>query len=155
MAARAAKRREDPTAAERGDEDAVDPVEATDVDTVEDDELAEAGLSELDVDEDGFDDEDSDEDSDEDEGSTDVPHGEGADLADGDEEVTVATVPPDAAFDDEEDARVVAAVVGDDDDDDDGIEGLRDGEFVCRSCYMAKRESQLADADRMFCRDCA
>ena len=99
----------------------------------------------------GEDDATADEDDD-----TVVPLEEGAELGDDDEDVTVPTVPPDAAFDDEDDARVVAAVTGEDDDDeDDGIEGLRDGEFVCRSCYMAKRESQLADADRMFCRDCA
>ena len=28
-------------------------------------------------------------------------------------------------------------------------------EFVCRNCYLVKARSQLADADRMFCRDCA
>ena len=32
---------------------------------------------------------------------------------------------------------------------------LRDGEFVCRSCFMAKRESALADPEAMLCRDCA
>ncbi len=76
-----------------------------------------------------------------------------------DDEVAVAVpavVTGEAAFDDEDDVRVVAAVTGDDEeDDDDGIDGLRDGEFVCRSCYMAKLESQLADAEQMYCRDCA
>jgi hypothetical protein len=28
------------------------------------------------------------------------------------------------------------------------------GEFVCRSCFLVKSESQLADAARGFCRDC-
>jgi hypothetical protein len=36
-------------------------------------------------------------------------------------------------------------------DEDDTI---REGEFVCRSCHMAKRPSALADADEMLCRDC-
>ncbi|HET9442841.1 MAG TPA: DUF4193 family protein [Acidimicrobiales bacterium] len=27
-------------------------------------------------------------------------------------------------------------------------------EFVCQSCFLVKHPSQLADADRMFCRDC-
>jgi hypothetical protein len=149
----AAKRRDTSTTVERGDEDALDPVEARDVDTVEGDELEEAGLSELDVDEDGFDDEDDEDEVDEVDGDAedDAVLAEGGD---GEDEVT-PVVPAEAAFDDEDEALVVAAVVGDDDDDDDGIEGLRDGEFVCRSCYMAKRESQLADADAMLCRDCA
>ncbi len=27
-------------------------------------------------------------------------------------------------------------------------------EFVCKRCYLVKARSQLADADRMLCRDC-
>ena len=65
-----------------------------------------------------------------------------------------AVVPPDASFDDGDDEGIVAAVTGEDDDDQE-IEGLRDGEFVCRSCYMAKRDTQLADSERLLCRDCA
>lgn len=58
-----------------------------------------------------------------------------------------------AAFDEEDDE--VARVVADDDDEvDDDIDGLRAGEFVCRSCFMAKRESALADPKRLLCRDC-
>ncbi len=30
----------------------------------------------------------------------------------------------------------------------------RPGEFVCQSCFLVKHPSQLADADRMYCRDC-
>ena len=41
--------------------------------------------------------------------------------------------------------------LGDDDDEEDGIQA---GEFVCRSCHMAKRASALADQDAMLCRDC-
>lgn len=53
------------------------------------------------------------------------------------------------AFEEIEDETLVRAVA-----DDDEVEGLREGEFICRSCYMAKRESALADPDRMLCRDC-
>lgn len=28
-------------------------------------------------------------------------------------------------------------------------------EFVCKSCYLVKARSQLADPERMYCRDCA
>ena len=28
-------------------------------------------------------------------------------------------------------------------------------EFVCKSCYLVKHRSQLADKRKMFCRDCA
>lgn len=73
------------------------------------------------------------------------------DAGEEDEEHTgVAVVPPDAEFDDD---APVAPV--EDDEDDDEIEGLRDGEFICRGCFMAKRETQLADPDRLLCRDCA
>ena len=27
-------------------------------------------------------------------------------------------------------------------------------EFVCNRCHLVKRKSQLADAERMLCRDC-
>ena len=28
-------------------------------------------------------------------------------------------------------------------------------EFTCRSCFLVKRQAQLADADELFCTDCA
>jgi len=28
-------------------------------------------------------------------------------------------------------------------------------EFVCKNCYLVKHRSQLADRERMLCRDCA
>jgi hypothetical protein len=58
---------------------------------------------------------------------------------------------PSILSDEDELAAVVAAAEDDDDEDDDT---LREGEFVCRSCFMAKRESALADPDAMLCRDC-
>ena len=30
-----------------------------------------------------------------------------------------------------------------------------DKEFVCKNCHLVKHRSQLADRNRMFCRDCA
>lgn len=39
-------------------------------------------------------------------------------------------------------------------DDEDADDTIREGEFVCSSCHMAKRSSALADADAMLCRDC-
>jgi hypothetical protein len=61
--------------------------------------------------------------------------------------------------------RLVVVDEQDDDEDevadtDDRTEGStkvvpkRPGEFVCQSCFLVKHPSQLADADRMFCRDC-
>lgn len=31
---------------------------------------------------------------------------------------------------------------------------LKNNEFICRSCHLVKRQSQLADAKRRLCRDC-
>lgn len=75
-----------------------------------------------------------------------------ADTEDEPHQDEVAVVPPDAEFDDDGE-DLVTAVAGDDEDAQE-IEGVRDGEFVCRSCFMAKRETQLADPQRLLCRDC-
>lgn len=32
---------------------------------------------------------------------------------------------------------------------------VREGEFVCQSCFLVKRASQLANRRKMICRDCA
>ncbi len=48
----------------------------------------------------------------------------------------------------------IAVVVAEAEEDDEDEDALREGEFVCRSCFMAKRESALADPDAMLCRDC-
>ncbi|MEX0868957.1 MAG: hypothetical protein WD011_04720 [Nitriliruptoraceae bacterium] len=60
-----------------------------------------------------------------------------------------------ASTTDEFDDDDIVKVVADDDDAENELDGLRDGEFVCRSCHLAKRETQLADAKRLLCRDCA
>ena len=32
---------------------------------------------------------------------------------------------------------------------------VQQNEFTCRSCFLVKHRSQLADAKRMICKDCA
>jgi hypothetical protein len=138
--------------------------DAADLDDGLDEEL------EVDLDADDLDlDEDEDEDEDEDldvevEDLEDDDELED-DATDGDEELDpTATdgtdddgVTPAVALDpafEEDDEDLATVVVGDDDEDED-VDGLRDGEFVCRSCFLAKRDTQLADPERMLCRDCA
>ncbi|MDA8341704.1 MAG: DUF4193 family protein [Actinomycetota bacterium] len=54
--------------------------------------------------------------------------------------------------DDEEDEEAAEP-----DDRGDGVERVlpkQPDEFVCRSCFLVKHPSQLADPERMLCRDC-
>lgn len=86
--------------------------------------------------------------------------------AEDDDEDEKPAVPLDASEDgddelDTEPAVDLAAIEGLDVDDPaeldeelDADDTIRDGEFVCASCHMAKRASALADADEMLCRDC-
>lgn len=123
----------------RDDEDALDPVEEADEPVDGEDELD--GFTAVDEDEPELDDA-ADVDFDDD--------GDGDADAEGElDEDDDETVLPSLLEDDE--IAVVVAEVEDDDDED----ALRDGEFVCRSCFMAKRESALADPEAMLCRDCA
>ncbi|MEX0592700.1 MAG: hypothetical protein WD358_06365 [Nitriliruptoraceae bacterium] len=64
------------------------------------------------------------------------------------DEFTVVVAAATDTFD--EDDLAPASLIADGDDD-----GLRAGEFVCRSCHLARRDTQLADSKRMLCRDCA
>ncbi|HEX4979262.1 MAG TPA: DUF4193 family protein, partial [Acidimicrobiales bacterium] len=34
------------------------------------------------------------------------------------------------------------------------VQPRQPGEFVCQSCFLVKHPSQLADEQRMYCRDC-
>ncbi len=116
---------------------------------VADDDLDEPDLSDDDDLDDDLDDDDLDDDGLPDETL------EAEDLDDLEEDELAAAVASAAGtFDDDE---IVAVVVTEDDEDDDtdGLDGIRDGEFVCRSCHLARRETQLADAKRLLCRDCA
>lgn len=56
--------------------------------------------------------------------------------------------------DEDEDDEDEEAVPGDDRAALSGITPKRPGEFTCRSCFLVKHPSQLADARRMLCRDC-
>lgn len=140
----------------RDDEDALDPVEAADVEADDPDE--QDGFSdEDDEDEDAFDDDLDEEELEEqldDELEAEPTDPDDPDELDAAALVDAAELPVpsvDVAFDEDDDLVAVAAV----DDEDDEIDGVRAGEFVCRSCFMAKRETQLADAARQLCRDCA
>ncbi len=74
---------------------------------------------------------------------------------DPDEVVTVADIDADAGdVEDADDVSDEPDVILDEDDEDDGDEGLREGEFICASCYLAKGPTQLADAKRSLCVDC-
>jgi len=139
----------------------------------EPDDIDEADLEDLDdedlIDEEALDADDADD------------LGEELEEADG-VEVPVATVPDedeDEDDDDEPEPDEIEAtldeilkerlVVVDDEDEDeeeepadtddrgDGVGKVlpkQPGEFVCQSCFLVKHPSQLADAERMWCRDC-
>lgn len=128
----------------RDDEDELDPVEQAGEPTDEEEDELE-GFAEVEGDDEVLDFDESDE-EDEDLALDEEAEPALDDDEDSDEIVTAIVL------DDEDD---IAAVVADDDDEDEEPDTLREGEFVCRSCFMAKRESALADPVRMVCRDCA
>lgn len=102
-----------------------------------------------------------DEDADEEElpeGFTVVDAGEG-DAVDDDDEALGRTAAPAAVDDDDRAAAVIEAATrgvppGEDDDDEDDLAVQRAGEFVCRRCYLVKRDTQLARPRLQICRDC-
>lgn len=106
-----------------------------------DDELAGLGLEELDEDDA---DESLDElaETDDPEDGDDDPAG-----ADADGESTALVEGADDLLDELEEAAPTGRDLLVDDE-------VRAGEFVCRSCFMAKRESALADEENLLCRDC-
>jgi hypothetical protein len=67
-----------------------------------------------------------------------------------DGEDDVADAAPDPEIDVAQD--VLVRVV--DEDEDGAVDGLREDEFICTSCFLAKGPTQLADADRLVCLDC-
>ena len=141
-----------------------DPVEAVEAEPDEqssealdedlDDAFVEDDLDDLDADAIEDDDLDDLEDDDVEEGDASLEVELEAEAEDDlDDTAGAVEVPIEASFDDE-DAGIVAVVAAAEDDGS-AIEGVREGEFVCRSCHMAKRETQLADEDALLCRDCA
>ena len=73
---------------------------------------------------------------------------DGDDELEGEPPVDLAAIEGIEGIDVDDPLEVAAEVEGDVDDT------IRDGEFVCSSCHMAKRASALADADELLCRDC-
>lgn len=53
-----------------------------------------------------------------------------------------------------EEEDVLVRVVGEEDEELEDVDGLREGEFICTSCYLVKGPTQLADAHRLICVDC-
>ena len=156
-------------------EEEEEPSEPDDIDDLdEDDEFS----SDMDID---VDDVDVDEDDDVliDEGSDDVVSGDaesaGGDEDGEDEEDEVVDLEEELHPDDVEEPldvllleRTSSGLLDEDeyDEDEDDSEGddraepgsrippKRPGEFVCRSCFLVKHPSQLADPERMLCSDC-
>ena len=134
--------------ARRDDEDALDPVEEADLPTDEEQDDLD-GFTDVDDEEEDLDD--------------DLEQDDEAGLAFDDDEDAVDTELGDAEVDDEEGDELpslleddeIAVVVAEADEDEDEEDALKDGEFICQSCFMAKRESALADPEAMLCRDCA
>lgn len=56
--------------------------------------------------------------------------------------------------DDEEDEDFEDAFPAEDRSTAVGLAPKKPGEFTCRSCFLVKHPSQLADAKRVLCRDC-
>ena len=107
-----------------------------------------------DADEDDTDQDDADEDdTDQDDPAPDDPAlGVGED--DDEDSAIAAVATAAAAFDDDVEEEEDLSVVVSEELVEDELEGVRDGEFVCRGCYMAKRETQLSDPEQMLCIDC-
>lgn len=73
---------------------------------------------------------------------------DGDDELEGEPPVDLGAIEGIEGIDVDDPLEVAAEVEGDADDT------IRDGEFVCSSCHMAKRSSALADPDELLCRDC-
>lgn len=58
---------------------------------------------------------------------------------------------------DEEEESVLDLVTGEDRAENLSVKALpqQQNEFICKSCFLVKHKSQLADRKRMYCRDCA
>ena len=155
---------------EAEEEEEEEPSEPDDIDDLEEDD--EFG-SDLDVDDVDVDDDDDvliDEDS-----VAAAPAAAGGDEEGEDEEDEVVDLEEELHPDDVEEPldvllleRTSSGLLDEDeyDEDEDDSEGddraepgsrippKRPGEFVCRSCFLVKHPSQLADPERMLCSDC-
>lgn len=126
----------------------VDEVDVQDVDGFADDAIDEP-VDEP-VDEGLDDDEDIDEEADEesDESLEDLYESEVV----GDRQATEGPI-------EDEDELIVKAMEATDDEPSETlsvkVSGKTEGEFLCQSCFLIKRPTQLADAKNMLCVDCA
>lgn len=64
------------------------------------------------------------------------------------------TVVEDIQEEDSEEEDVLVRVVGEEDEELEDVDALREGEFICTSCYLVKGPTQLADSARLVCVDC-
>lgn len=84
-------------------------------------------------------------------------------MADDEEEVGVETsfeeLAKAAEKTEDEEEEETALDLGRDDDKAEAlverIVPIQENEFTCRSCFLVKHRSQIADKKRMYCRDCA
>jgi Domain of unknown function (DUF4193) len=149
---------EDQLAAELDDAD-LDPED------LDEDDLDDSLDADFDEDEDDADEDDSDSDSDADEDEEEEDEADASDEEDEDGP---------SSLDQLLEKRSALRSGTDDSDDDDEILALADDtlapakggvkapviplrdreEFVCRSCFLVKRRSQLADPEKQLCRDC-
>ncbi len=138
-----------------------DDIDEADLEDLEDEDLLDDDLDDsIDLDDDALDDEEGaegvevpvatvpDEDEDEEDDEEPEPDEIEATL---DEILKERLVVVDDEDEDEEEEAV------DTDDRGDGVGKVlpkQPGEFVCQSCFLVKHPGQLADAKRMWCRDC-
>jgi hypothetical protein len=175
-----AKRGHEEPAKDKEELDVVDLDEDLDEELEEDEldaDLDEEDLDEEDLDEEDLDDVDLDEELEEDELDADLDEEDDVDVEDADSDASgddeAASEDADEDDEDEEDEEVESAlddilrerfVVSDLDDEPAEGDGESDAltrvrprqpdEFVCQSCFLVKSMTQLADSEKMFCRDC-
>ncbi len=87
---------------------------------------------------------------DEDDGVEPDDETDGDDVEDVDEGSTVIAIVAEDPDEFEEEVAPVSRV----DEDADDVLGRQSGEFICTSCFLVKKESQMAVRSRKVCRDC-
>lgn len=129
-------------------DDVVEDEPLDDVDELEDpdeDDFDEDGFAEAPEDEAVFDADVTD--------VPDVAEVEDVDAVPVETDINLAVV-EDIPEEDSEEEDVLVRVVGEEDEELEDVDGLREDEFICTSCYLVKGPTQLADATRLVCVDC-
>jgi hypothetical protein len=127
------------------DEEIVDDLEDEDADAYDDKEVEDEDFEE--EDEEALDEEDEDEDEEEDEDEA-LDELEEEELEMLTEDEAAESLPVDELEELRQMRREAMALETE-------AEGVHEDEFVCSSCFLVKRRTQLADPKRMVCRDCA